>query len=128
MSEAIDDLLKSASISTKTVKKLKEIKSVIEALEAEHDTDVEAIEFEMIFDATYRTFTEEFNYTDGDLTQKNYYTDSGKGTKIWQVDYSYDVDGNLETKDIVLVVTGTTLRISFIYVGGNLTQKDRSWL
>lgn len=96
------------------------------------NSQITAFEFEFIFDTTHKEFTEEFNYTDGNLIQKNYYTDSTKTTKIWQIDYIYD-NGNLKYKDIKLILSGLTLRISYTWsgdektLGGNLEQKDRSW-
>ncbi len=119
MVEAFKKILLSQNVDIKVIKAIEGLASA---------SDITAFEFEFIFDATYRLFTEEFIYVGGNLTQKNYYTDLSKSTKIWQVDYTYNVGGELIQKDIQFISTGQTLRITYTWVAGDLTQKDRSWV
>jgi hypothetical protein len=90
------------------------------------EPDMSAVEFEIIFDSTYRDYTEEFIWTGGvpPLAQKNYYTDSGKGTKIWQIDYSW-TGFQLDQKVITHIGTGVSLTITYTWAAGLPTQKDR---
>jgi hypothetical protein len=131
MSDALKNLLKDGRFGTKTVKQLKEVKAYIENLEAEQEADMTAMEFELAFDTSHRTQSEELVYdVNNALVQKNYYTTPQKTTKIWQIDYSYDDDDRLQYKDTQLVSTGQTLRISYEYLDtpNVLKYKHRSWL
>ncbi len=119
MSNYLKELLLNENVDIEVIKAIEDFLTT---------TELKDLEFELIFDATYRTFTEAFVYSGGNLSQKDFYIDSSKTTKIWQVDYTYNIGGELTQKDIQFVSNGQTLRITYTWAAGDLTQKDRSWV
>lgn len=100
-------------VDIKVIKRIKEL-----------DFNVDAFEFELIFDTTYREYTETFTYTGGQLTKKEYWRTSAKTNKIWEVDYTWAA-GKLSTKVITFVATGQTLTLTYTWTAGRLSQVDR---
>jgi len=78
----------------------------------------------VIFDATYRLYTEVLTWSGAFLTQKDYYTSGDTGTKIWQADYTWS-GSSLSQKDIQYVPVSSGYSISYTWSGDYLERKDR---
>lgn len=131
MSERLKRLLKRDGASIDVVKAAEsvlteEALTQIETNISTINSKINAQQFEKIFDNTNREYTEEFMFSSDILGQKNYYVDSSKTTKIWQVDFIYDMYDKLIEKKITHIFTGISLTITYNYdVNDVITQKDR---
>ena len=85
------------------------------------------LEFEAIFDSDYRTYTQIYTWSgNGELTGVKYYTTGDTGTEVYDVGF-YWTTGLLTTKTISGL--GLTMQVDYSWdVDQNLERKDRNFI
>lgn len=86
---------------------------------------LKAVEEELGFDGLEADYYAEYGYSGGDLSTVDIYTDSGKGTKLWDIDFSYS-GGDLTQVTVVRVSDSTTLTYAYGYTGDDLTSVTKT--
>lgn len=86
---------------------------------------LKAMEEELAFDSDQASYYSEYGYTGDDLSTLDIYTDSGKGTKLWDIDYTYTT-GKLTTVVVVRQSDSTTLTYTYAYTGDKLTSVTKA--
>lgn len=64
----------------------------------------------------------EYTLTGTNITQVNYWTDSGKGTKLFTKDITYNVDNNPTTITMKDEINNITMTTTIAYSGTTITN------